>query len=71
MSSTWKDLYRQAVTQHKPLPHLMAQALDAAENSNSETLRAQFKGWRGMPVYVVCRELDRFGVRAPGESCGN
>ena len=65
MCSSWKDLYRQAIAQHRPLPELMAQALDAADSSHIETLRAQLKSWPSLPVYVVCRELDRFGVRAP------
>ena len=66
MDVLWKDLYHQALRQHQPLPQLRAKALQAVESSGSETLRAQMLRYQGLPIYVVCLELDRYEVRPPG-----
>ena len=68
MARTWQQLYRQAIQEHRPLPALMALARDAVDRARLESVRARIRGGDPMPLYPVCRELDRFDVKAPDEA---
>jgi len=65
MSSSWKDLYRTTISDHRSTLDLLTQAMHAAEASSSPLLKAQIRTHRVMPVFLLCEELDRFEVPAP------
>jgi hypothetical protein len=70
MSSTWKDLYRTTISDHRSTLDLLTQAMRAAEACNSQVLRAELKTHRVVPVLLLCQELDRFEVPPPELSPG-
>ena len=70
MSSTWKDLYRTTISDHRSTLDLLTQAMRAAETCNSQVLRAELKTHRVVPVLLLCQELDRFEVPPPELSPG-
>ena len=70
MSCSWQDLYRTTISDHRSTLALLTQAMHAAEASGSPLLKAQIKTHRVMPVLLLCRELDRFEVPAPGMDSG-
>ena len=65
MGSSWTDLYRRGVEHHGSMQDLLTLAMQAAGASNAEGLMAEIRRNRVMPVYLICCELDRFGVQTP------
>jgi len=50
------------------MQELIAQALLAAESSNLEALKAQIKRERVLSAFLLCKELDHWGVPIPAAS---